>query len=229
MGVDKPLHLLPSHELMTRCGMADDLAAWEEFILRFHKRIVNYVVRDRRSRGLADNETEAALDLTQEVYLRLLANDRRALRDFSGKSDASVIAYLASIANSVVTDHARKQKSLKRDAPLVSINDKLDDESNLCFADMLPAAEDNSPDRIVNERLTIRRLRELLASTLSGPMAGRDSIIFQLHVIGGHTARDIAELPNFKMTVFSVEAVLRRTRERLRVALGSSDAPGLSV
>src|SRR5262249_5270560 len=146
MKADEPPYLLPSPELMARCALADDLAAWEEFILRFHKRIVNYVIRDRRSRGLTDNETEAALDLTQEIYLRLLANDRRALRDFSGKSDAAVIAYLASIANSVVADHARKQKSLKRDAPLVSIDEKLDGESNLRLVDILPAAEDNSPD-----------------------------------------------------------------------------------
>src|SRR5262249_54853199 len=125
--------------------------------------------------------------------------------------------------SSVVADYARKRSSQKRDAPLVSINDMLDNRSNIRHVDLLTADEDDSPDRTLTERLTIGKLRELLSTTLKGPTAGRDSLTFQLHVIGELTAKEIAELPNFKMTIYAVEAVLRRTRERVRAVLESPD------
>src|SRR5436309_2166379 len=116
MSVDLLPHSLSAVELIVRCGRTGDAAAWNEFVRRFHERILLYVLRERRSYGLTENEAEAVRDLTQEVYVRLLANDRRTLCEFRGESEPAALAYLACIVRSVVSDQLRREKSQKRAA-----------------------------------------------------------------------------------------------------------------
>jgi DNA-directed RNA polymerase specialized sigma24 family protein len=172
-----------SVELIKRCGSTDDPSLWEEFIARFHRCILLYVLRERRSRGLTDNEEEAVMDLAQKVYMRLLANGRQALREFRADGEQGVLFYLASIARDVVGEQFG-YGSRQRRSVFPTFSGKADDKDRLSVS---------------------------LCSDLDGANAVRDAIIFQLHVIEGLSAREIAMLPVFRTTLSEVEEVIRHT------------------
>jgi RNA polymerase sigma factor (sigma-70 family) len=198
-----------------------DSADWDEFVARFNRRIVGFVIRERRSRGLGHgaDEAEVVSDLTQEVYVRLLAHDRRALRAFRGDSDLAVLAYLARIVRAVVGDYLRRERSQKRSAHLVSITEAPEGDG-ASVGDSLEADGAAAPDRLMSERLMADRLRTLVLSS-GGQNAARDAMIFQLHVLEGLSAREIAAIPSLKLSLAAVETVLHRTRDRLRETIGN--------
>ncbi|MCI0409214.1 MAG: hypothetical protein L0191_11755, partial [Acidobacteria bacterium] len=117
---DRTFAKTTNRDLVARCAEAGpDDPAWREFFARFHHRLRLIVYRSLlaesyRSRGLDVGSTTALLeDLTQEVYLKLLAGERRALGEFRGQSESSIYPYLASIAVNVVRDHFKKLRALK--------------------------------------------------------------------------------------------------------------------
>ena len=208
-------------ELVRLCGRGDAFA-WDEFVARFNRRIITYVVRERRVRGYVHHSAEgdAVSDLCQEVYVRLLLNDRRALREFRGDSDFAVLTYLARVARAVVGDAERRDRSKKRSAHVLPI-DAAGEDGSPSLAETLKADPRLDPDRLMDERLLPDRLRELFV-TDGGPNAGRDIMLYQLHVLEGLSARELAERSPSKLSVAAVETILRRTRERLKTSVGGS-------
>jgi RNA polymerase sigma factor (sigma-70 family) len=216
-------------QLISRCGGGDD-TAWDEFVSRFNRRISLYVMREKRANGgyVGSEQIELVRDLTQEVYVRLLANDRRALRAFRGNTDCAVLAYLTRIVHGVVTDQVRRERSQKRSVSLVPLDAGGGEEpSSPALGELLSAGDETLPDRMLAERSIDERLNKLAESALSGTNVARDTMIFRLYALEGLSAREIAKLPALNMTLPSVEAVIHRTRDRLRSALG--DAPDLLV
>jgi RNA polymerase sigma factor (sigma-70 family) len=207
----------PSHEvrrLVDRCADGDR-DAWDEFARRFHRRISLYVVRACGSVGASELATgQAASDLVQEVYVRLLAEDRRALRAWRGETEASFAAYLGRIVRSVVIDTARRVHCQKRAVSTVSLDDTGEDKSA-----PLAAPEATRPDNLLAERMTTERLRALLRSAANVMHTDRDVLVFQLYTLEGLTAREIASLPHLSLTVVNVEVIVQRTRSRLQRAL----------
>lgn len=204
-------------DLVHRCT-APDAGAWEEFVRRYHRRIALYAVR--AGRALADagaSPTEARRDLIQDVYVRLLANDRRALRAWRGDSEQSLLNYLATIVHAVACDGLKRRRSLKRAARLISLDDGGPDSARL--AELLRASEDDAPDRVLLERLAPVRLGAVLEKAEHGPQGPRNRMIFRLHAVDGLTAAEIASLPGLGLSVANVESAIRRTRERLRFEL----------
>ena len=222
--MDKSLQAISAVELIALCCKDENIAALDEFINRFHKQISIFTFRETRTYKFKSSDIS---ELIQETYLRLLSNNRKVLKDFRGNSEASVIAYLITVVRSVVTDQIRREIAQKRYVLEVSLNTPLKEDQELTIVDLLQAGEQTSPDRIASEKITVRRLKELLKSALSGANAERDTIIFHLHVINELSCREIAQLPTFSMTTANVQAVVFRTKERLREILGKKDAGGL--
>ncbi len=214
--------------LVKDCGLSTDPAAWTEFVDAFNRRIVAAVIRERRQRGLSSEPTaaDAVSDLVQDVYLRLLANDRRALRDFRGETELSVYAYLARIVRAAVGDRTRRDSSQKRHAQTVPLDAGVDGEGSTPLSELLAASEVSSPELQMRERAVPGRLRALLAGG-GVPNPERDALVFELHVLEGLSAREIAGIPALDLSLSAVEGVLRRTRERLRERLGN--VPDLSA
>src|ERR1044071_1518532 len=93
--------------------IAEDLL-WQEFYNRFNKFIKLYLKKALKaiSTKFAENcPQEAIEDLSQDVFLRLFDNDRKALRDFRGDKENSFLAYLSQISVNVVMEHMRKKQA----------------------------------------------------------------------------------------------------------------------
>jgi RNA polymerase sigma factor (sigma-70 family) len=205
--------------LIRQCGHSDDPQFWRMFLQRCHRQVLLYVYRRCQLNKNLKADSEVLNDLAQEVYMYLLSNNRRALREFRGDTDASVQAYLAQIVRSVVVDHLRKRESKKRMAVLVSLDQEVGTEDlGHTLAAILPAKTESQPDQMLEERLASEQLHKMLLSILSGKNATRDALIFRLHVLQELTVAEIANLPTFAMSVENVEVIIRRTREKLRRA-----------
>jgi RNA polymerase sigma factor (sigma-70 family) len=203
--------------LLDRC-VEGDRDAWDEFVDRFHRRISLFVVRACESAGSAEIAGgDGGRDLVQEVYLKLLAEDRRALRAWRGESEVSFLAYLGKVVRSVAVDAVRRAHSQKRAVLTVPLESD-EDESSSPMA-RLAASGRNAPDELLEERATTERLLGLLRASADVGNATRDVLVFQLFTFEGLTAREIAAVPSLSLTVANVEVIVHRTRMRLRRAV----------
>lgn len=181
--------------------------AWDEFVRRFNQHITLFVIRAFSAKSPEPlrleetHQSETIRDLVQDVYLRLLENERQALRRFHGYHENSIYAYLARIATTVVLDHQRQASADKRTA-----------QTNLPVRGLSPK------EHPFNERVTIADLTCQLDRLLEGEHKQRDILIFLLHVVDGLTTSEIASQPGMGLTQSGVESVLRRIKLKLREA-----------
>jgi RNA polymerase sigma-70 factor (ECF subfamily) len=84
--------------LIQRC-LANEPRSWNEFVDRFMGLVLHVVDHTARARGLTLT-TEDREDLVSEVFVAILAEDQRALRNFRGLS--SLATYLTVVARRVV-------------------------------------------------------------------------------------------------------------------------------
>lgn len=144
-------------------------------------------------------------DLIQDTYVKLLANDRKALRSIKNEYENTIFGYLKVVASNVVRDHFRQ--------PINKVEEiELSDP-------VLPPGPDG------HERLEFAHRKEkvqaILETLSSSETYKRDVAIFWFFYEQGYTAKEISMLPNIGLTVKGVEAVLLRLSRYLRGNWGS--------
>jgi RNA polymerase sigma factor (sigma-70 family) len=200
---------LSSAELLRECGRKlTDVELWQAFQERFHTRITAYVVRALRF-FRRNQDPDLVCDLVQQVYLRLLYNNGRAMSGFREETDFSVFAFLGRMSMSAVSDHFRPQQAGKRTAEIISI-----DEARRVEEDR-PA-----PDLDVTAILSWIDVGRLIESEPDRRNATRNVLIFKLHYLEGLTVREISCYPGFDLTASAIEVILKNLREQLRRKMG---------
>jgi RNA polymerase sigma factor (sigma-70 family) len=204
-----------SHKRLVRlCSQSSSHPAWNEFYSRFDHYIRLYINKTLRNENINCGCKELGDDLSQEVYLRLIAEDRKALREFKGKADSSFLAYLSVICTNVVREHFRLQRAEKRNGKTLSIDLFLnpeeerhtDNKTILNYLSDLPKAID---------AVAHRELSDLLDRAIAGPNSKRDKLIFKLYVVDGFSAFQIAGIGRLRAKPSTVESIIRRTRQKL--------------
>ena len=189
------------------CAEACDVETWAAFERCFRTRLVAGVVK-AAGRGGRRPDREWVGEMLQEVYCRLLENQRLILRRFRGTTDAQAHAYLKRVAETVTVDHLRSYAAAKRggpDAHVVSTS-LLDD----AVADLRQSPEANAVRRDSWRHFWRRCRRGLRSRHLA-----RDLAILQLAVFEGWTSREIATALGGRLTISSVDTILHRLRRRL--------------
>ncbi len=199
-------------------------AAWEEFVNRFNQHIAISVIRVLRSNSDQLMSSDGLIppdvinDLIQQVYVRLLDNDRQALKRFRGEHEKSIFAYLARLTTTVVLDYLRRRSAGRRPPELISwteieyrLKDSLD-EMDSCSATLSSSDLENR----LNEGMTVRDMIAQLQCILEGEHKRRDILIFVLYVFDGLTAEEIAAQPGIGLTPNGVRSVLIRLKRKLK-------------
>lgn len=206
---------LPSPDLLRLCGQKlTDKVLWQRFQDRFQKRIFTYLLRSLRDRQGKEDAADVVGDLAQDVYIRLVQENGRMLRSFKGDTEFSVLAFLARICMSVVTDHYRYQNREKRQASQVIPIEQARTENLL----------DPEADLDMSSVLSWIDVERLVESESDRANAARNVLIFKLHYIDGFSQAEIAQFPGFNLVESGVEAVLGRLRTRLRKRIENNDA-----
>jgi RNA polymerase sigma factor (sigma-70 family) len=208
---------------LVKAGAEDSL--WGEFVQRFQSRIRLAVLRALRTEaarnpGLDTGSLEDSVaDLTQDVFVKLLEFDRRALSRFRGRNEHSIYTYLATIAVNLVRDHFKKLRALKSPRASASISNvvKLEQENEGLRYDQALVSDGPGPERFVASQ----ELRERMASAVaeaSSPSrsSARDRLVFRLYFIEGLTVGEIARVSAVGLSESGVEKCVRRIREALQ-------------
>jgi len=188
---------LSDRELIRACadGQGDQNSVWSEFIRRFDAWIVHCVqVYCQRWHFDSVDQKRLLDDLAQDVYLRLLSHDRKALRRFKGKGANEFRAYLKVVTRTVVLNHFEKNRRVY-DTPAGS--GQVEWESH-----------GESPEDV------LRWYWELVMRRLRGVESDRNLLVFALNRIEDLSPETIARLPGIDLTPSGVESVIYRILER---------------
>ena len=133
-------------------------------------------------------------EVIQETWLRLLQNDRRALRGCRGGTEATILTYLRRVARSALVDWLRARAALKRGA-LVEIGADL--EAGLeedAEAVELPSRVSDPADAIYAQQLRCRFRRECRGVARPGGTGLRDTWITERMVVDGWNPQEAADV-----------------------------------
>ena len=188
--------------LYQRALEAGDRNGWEEFVRGAHD-IVASTVFYTLSRWQTPQK-DYLEDLVQEVFLKLCADHFALLRRFRADRPEGLIAYIRTIAASVVSDAERGRTAQKRGAG---------DE-------MLPLDEVESTAVAWESEAKIER--EMLLGRVGKCLQGqreRDRQVFWLYYRHGLTAHAIASIRIIDLTSSGVESLIRRLTASVRKCL----------
>ena len=143
-------------------------------------------------------------DLIQDTYVKLFANDRKALRSIKNEYENTIFGYLKVVASNVVRDHFRQPVNKA-------------DEIELSDAVLPPGPQDRERLEFLQKKEQVKGILETLSSSETYE---RDVGIFWLFYEQGYTAKEISLLPTAGLTVKGVEAVLLRLTRYVRGKLG---------
>jgi RNA polymerase sigma-70 factor (ECF subfamily) len=97
-------------ELVLACRQTDDVAAWREFVCRFHRLIATVALRVARRWG--ESSPQLIDDLVQETYLKLCGDNFRMLRKFKSDHPDAFCGYLNVVTANLVHDHFKRDRKL---------------------------------------------------------------------------------------------------------------------
>jgi RNA polymerase sigma-70 factor, ECF subfamily len=199
---------LELHLLLRACIQGPpDGPLWTEFIRRTQPVIAGVIVKSlRRWRNASPNLVD---DLVQETYLKLCANDFRALREFECHHEQALYGFLKVVASRVVHDHFRGSYSQKRGCGREEGD--LDKANATC-------ADGRSVVRI-ERQILLQEINDCLETRASGPNFARDCAIFWLYYAQGYTAKAIAQLPSINLGLKGVESTILRLTRLVREGL----------
>lgn len=178
-------------ELALACARGEG-RAWAELLRRYDGKV--------RSALRGAGAPEDAEDLRQDVWARLLANDRAALRRFRAERAGSLRVFIGQVARRVAIDHGRA----RRLRPTAGGQE--------------PAALPSSapgPFEQLRSKVRARRLSAALdAVAAAAGHPARDRDILRLHFEEGYLPAEIAGMAP-GISARGIESLLRRARQKL--------------
>lgn len=196
---------LAAQELLRLCLQSQDQAVWREFVRRYQPLIARVVVKSVRH--WTNPVPSLVDDLVQDTYLKLCANNFRALRDFDCQHENALFGFLKVVASNVVQDHFRSSYSQKRGSGR---------EEEALEKAQTAAVSSTSFSETAERNILIGEIRQCLESQASEPNFARDCMIFWLYYQQGLTAKAISELPSIGLKVKGVESTLLRMTRLVR-------------
>jgi RNA polymerase sigma-70 factor (ECF subfamily) len=196
-----------SPEAIVEMCVKGDVAAWEEFMRRYHRLIAGVVLRTSRKWGEASPLTVD--DLIQDTYLKLCANNYRLLRAYDPKHPDAIYGYLKVITANAVHDRLKALHSEKRGGDqIVEELTTLENRRN--------NSKTFGSQEAMERKALLGEIDAHLSASLSGDTADRDRTIFWLYYRQGLTTRTIASLPAIRLTIKGVESTIMRMTKTIR-------------
>lgn len=204
---------LSTLDLIKRCSKAsqDWEEIWQEFENRFGKLILFYLLKEFRRYSKSTNGiqlTETIKDLRQDVYIKLLKNEGKALKAFKGTNENSFLAYLYTISKNVVINYLKKNQKKKKWILGRGVDAGI--ENN----EIEPLSFETS------ESIELAFLQESILQILQKHYRSRNSkrdiLIFELFYFQGMSANDIKNSYNVNLSVSGIETVANRVKQSLQ-------------
>ena len=149
--------------------IAHERGAWPEFVERF-SRYVYYLIRRTAVRYRAGIDDERIADLHNDVFVALLDDDCRRLRQFEGRNGCSVRSWVRVIAIRMTLNDIERRRIH------ISLDDRIADSSGFEVVEDGPDPLDHVMAR--DEATRRARLAELAAS-----LSPRDRLLLEMLLV----------------------------------------------
>lgn len=169
MGTEKDFY-----ELLQRCRERDK-DAWEVFINHYGHIIYHYIIKTMKRYLYTYNEDDLD-DIFNNVFLALLSENCKKLRDFRGCNERSFLAYLRVIIFHIAVDYLREKETFI----------EFERIQNLDLAS------------VSSVRMDRRDLKEMIL-ILRESLPARYSLLFRLIYEEGFNFSEIADIMNMKI------------------------------
>lgn len=221
---------LSFHDLLLLALRTRDELIWTEFARRSQPVIAGVVSKTMRC--WARPIPSLVDDLVQETYLKLFADNARALHKFVCHHENALYGFLKVVAFNVVHDHfrcayskkrgsGRCEQSIEPDGGINTIGEgrrssepvvsgRGSGRTNAACADVRKALEN---------RILLHQVETLLMAQASLPTFSRDFSIFWLYYGDGLSAKAISRLPSVQLSVKGVESLLLRLTRSIHVKM----------
>ncbi len=218
---EKPQEKLKNTELVKHCANdPTNNEVWLEFISRYEQCIYYTIIQECKKSELNKycfQFEETVRDLVQDVYLKILENDCKALKKFRGESENSIYSYLKMIAKNVVKNYITKMQAQKR--PQIEIS--LDKSPMLTDKNGAIDYKDRNKSTIFDTeqefKLTILKeeIEYRLAKILTGRNKKRNMLICQLHIYDGFSPNEITLFFDFGISTKHIANIISDSRQKL--------------
>lgn len=216
---------LPANELLKRCcERPPNEAAWQEFVRRYDSVIRAAVAKTFRRRAIQEVERRQQFpddlvdDLVQAVYVRLVEEGNRALKQFSGQHDNSIYQYLGIISINVVRDHFRVAKADRRPKMSYSLDQIFESDDRGLRAHGITDID----GRVQNGSqcgFTMQDIESALWMAVSRKHRDRDVLIFKLRYCDGLTLEEIRKTLDLDLSAIGIASLLNRINGKMRTRL----------
>jgi RNA polymerase sigma-70 factor (ECF subfamily) len=194
-----------ANRLARTCAYSTRAPEWDDFVALVSPVISLAAWRVARVWGEAS--TAPINEIVQDVFLKLVEDDRRILRDFEDRGSDSFLKLLRVITASVATDYFRRAHAEKRGGSATTIA--------LDVPGVADAVHDTKATAAVEWPALIAQLDNLLR-LLPGEVTERDRNLFWLYYRQGLTADAISRIPAMGLSAKGVESALLRLARLLR-------------
>jgi RNA polymerase sigma factor (sigma-70 family) len=192
--------------LLVACAAGAEDPRWPELVPALD-RLVRGGVLSVLARSPERRDPDLIDELAQEVWCRLLARDRRALRTCAAENDRVVQVYVRRIASRVTIDVLRRRAAARRRPAYLGRYDESFDGAEHALDWR------GSPERRAIARERIRGLLELCAAMLGPRSRARSLRVVRLAWIEGFSSEEIAE--RIGAAPGAVDSLLSRLRAKL--------------
>lgn len=182
-------------EFVQRC-VSRDKKAWDEFVDRYSHLIYNYIYSIFENKGYRSSP-ETVNDLYQEIFVSLIKEDFKKLRQFKAKNGASLASWLRIITINFSIDFLRQQR------PIVSLDDDSKDEA-LTLKETLKDNCSPKQDEVLLNKEKLDNLLDCIAK-----LNNEDKYFLEMHIY-----RDI-DLEDLKTTLKVSRSTIDMRKSRI--------------
>lgn len=200
--------LVAANKLARICAYSPQAPEWDQFV-RLVTPVVTLTVR-RVSHVWGEASAHIVSEIVQEVFLKLVEDDRRILREFEDRGNEAFLKLLRMVAASVATDYYRRAQADKRGGRM--------NPMPLDHASIQQEIFDRSATHAIEWPALMAQLDGLLRMYPEN-ISARDRQMFWLYYRQGLSAQAIAAIPAMELSAKGVESALRRMTQLLREAI----------
>jgi len=214
---------LSNIDLIKTCAeSADNQKAWLEFIRRFDHHIKLSVIRAYRYLTIRNLGKERILeeeikDLVQEVYIKLVKNNCKLLKNFKPKYNGSISIYLSLTCASVVKDHFRKSGTLKRKAPNKGSDGRIysANEGKLINKKISYFLSANPEEKVIAKDI-LEKAENYYSIFHPKRNNEKRKLIFQLYFLEGLSIKDISRIKGLNVSLANANKIVWKMKREIR-------------
>jgi len=178
-------------EFIRNCIQADK-HAWDEFVQRYSRLIYSYIYSVLKEKGI-NLDTSLVDDLFQDVFLHLIKDDFKKLRQYQGKKNCSFAGWLRVVVINFVLDFLRKKQPR-----CVSLEEKLDTDT--------PALKDTLKDErfalsqdIILDEEELKNLSDCIHE-----LDSEDKFFVEMHIYNGMSLENLRAILNISRSAIDM-------------------------